>query len=192
LFERSASTRQTLGQDFPQLQVKAYCRANPLVVLQNCSGITIESESTQFFAQGLLNFGHSVNLDTEIDYRSSLVVQLCHQEYAIKMCNQETEVGVIPKERASTTLHPFKRQSSMTSISTLAVAAPMVHTEVNPNSQLVSTPLSAANYLGGGAIAVILAVMIVSGLSAAGLIQFRHSNKAASHKASHKAPRTVH
>ncbi len=76
----------------------------------------------------------------------------------------------------------------MTYISTLAVAAPVVRTEINPNSQPVSVPMTAENYLGGAAIAGLLAVMIFSGLSAAGMIKLRGSAKSAPKN----APWTAH
>lgn len=69
----------------------------------------------------------------------------------------------------------------MTSIS-IAVAAPVAHTAVDANPQ-PAAPLSTSNYLGGAAIAVTLAVMLVSSLSAAGILKPRA--KSAHRKAAH-------
>ncbi len=68
----------------------------------------------------------------------------------------------------------------MTSIS-IAVAAPVAHTAVDANPQ--PAPLSASNYLESAAIAVTLAVMLVSSLSAAGILKPR--TKLAHRKAVH-------
>ncbi len=57
----------------------------------------------------------------------------------------------------------------MTSFSTLAVVAPIAHTEVAPAPQTVVAPVSASNYVGGAAILTVLAVMVAAGLSAAGM-----------------------
>jgi len=67
----------------------------------------------------------------------------------------------------------------MLSTSTLAVAAPIVHTEINVTPQAPTTPVSTGNYVGGAAIVVILAVMLVAGLSAAGIIKPRKAAKPA-------------
>ena len=75
----------------------------------------------------------------------------------------------------------------MTSISTLAVAAPVVHTAVNSNAQPVAAPVSTSNYLGGAAIAVVFTVLAISGLSAAGIL--KHRRAASTHR---RATRTAH
>ncbi len=57
----------------------------------------------------------------------------------------------------------------MTSFSTLAVVAPIAHTEVAPAPQTGVAPVSMSNYVGGAAILTVLAVMVAAGLSAAGI-----------------------
>ncbi len=77
----------------------------------------------------------------------------------------------------------------MVNLSLLAVAAPIVHTEVNATAdQPVSADLSWGNYVGGVAIAAALAVMVIAGSAAAGLIKPRKSAKL-SHS---DAPKTAH
>ena len=60
----------------------------------------------------------------------------------------------------------------MTSFSTLAVVAPIAHTEVAPVQTGVA-PVSMSNYVGGAAILTVLAVMVAAGLSAAGITKNR-------------------
>lgn len=75
----------------------------------------------------------------------------------------------------------------MTLHSLLAVAAPAAHIEVNAAPQ--ATPdLTVANYLGGVVILAALVVMVLSGLSAAGIVSFRRSPKSASTTTSHTLP----
>ena len=57
----------------------------------------------------------------------------------------------------------------MTSFSTLAVVAPIAHTEVAPAPQAGVAPVSMSNYVGGAAILTVLVVMVAAGLSAAGI-----------------------
>jgi hypothetical protein len=67
----------------------------------------------------------------------------------------------------------------MTSTHFLAVAAPSTHVEVSATPQVAHPELSAGNYLGGAAIFTLLAVMVASGLSAAGIINLRRSSRGA-------------
>ncbi len=75
----------------------------------------------------------------------------------------------------------------MMSKTLIAVAAPVVHTETGVAPQNHAAPVSAANYLGGAAILTILAVMVVSGLSAAGILSFRRSTRVAASDTAHTA-----
>jgi len=75
----------------------------------------------------------------------------------------------------------------MSSITALAVAAPIVHFDVNPAPQLESNSISVNNVVGGTAILIFLAVMITAGLSAAGMLKFNRAVSAHS-----DAPHTAH
>jgi hypothetical protein len=68
----------------------------------------------------------------------------------------------------------------MTSTHFLAVAAPSAHVEVSSTPQAAHSELSVGNYIGGAAILTLLAVMVASGLSAAGILNLRRSSRSVS------------
>jgi len=74
----------------------------------------------------------------------------------------------------------------MSSLSTLAVAAPVAHIQSHSTAQPAFVP-SAGNYAGGVAIAAALTVMVVTGLSIAGIIKPRKSAKVSHHETPHTA-----